>query len=187
MRLFIKEKTAYMPAHYLFEKTAYPFGEGITVFEDEEEARRRTVKRKNARAFNQWFRVLIPSNDHFLELHAPFSEQPLPLQESLLSEEAVKAIFFAGENHDGVYADEQIPPKRKILSAFPSAEAYVMYLTKNISGPQPSRAVSYLSCFGVAGIMRPGPGAAFLVFDARRNIIIKEVKRENIPHTALVS
>jgi hypothetical protein len=186
MRLFIKDTTAWMPSHYLFEKFEYPFGSGVKVFESENEARRHTVRRKNVRALNQWFRVLIPSADHFLELDAPLSAQPLPLQESLLSPEA---LSFAGENHDDGYSEEQIILKRKILSSFPSAEEYIIYLTKNIAGSQPSRTVSYLSYFGVAGITCPssGSGDTFLVFDARQNIIIKEIKRQEIPHTSLVS
>jgi hypothetical protein len=183
----IKDTTAWMPAHYLLEKFEHPFGSGVKVFEAEDEARRYTVRRKNARACNQWFRVLIPSPDHFLDLNAPISEQPLQLQESLLSEEAIGALFFSAENHNAVYDEEQLLLKRKILSAFPSAEEYLVYLTNNISGGQSSRTVSYLSFFGVAGITCPGSGNVFLVFDARRNIILKEIKRETIPHTALVS
>jgi hypothetical protein len=189
MRLFIKDTAAWMPSHYLFEKFELPFGSGVKVFESEDEARRFTVRRKNIRAFNQWFRVLIPSQDHFLELSAPLSEQPLRLRESLLSEEAVAALFFAGENHEDPFDGEQILMKRNILSAFPSTEAYAGYLTQHISGSQPSRTVSYLSYFGVAGIRYPGSGSGnvFLVFDARQNIIIKEIKREHMPHTSLIS
>jgi hypothetical protein len=116
-----------------------------------------------------------------LSLHQTIS-LTFPLQESLLSKEAVEALF-----HDD-FSGEHILPKRKILSAFPSVKEYVIYLTKNITGSQPSRAVSYLSYFGVAGIRLSAsdPGDAFLVFDARQNIIIKEIYREQIPHTLLV-
>jgi hypothetical protein len=191
MRLFIKDTAAWTPAHYLFERNTYPFGSGVTVFETEDDARRHTVRRKNVRALNQWFRVLIPSRDHFLNLDAPVSSQPLQLREALLSREAIESFLFSRETHDGVYAEERILLHRKTLTAFPSAESYIMYLAKHISGSQPPRTVSYLAYFGVAGLVLPpsdsGSGDTFLVFDARQNIIIKEIKRELIPHTLLVS
>jgi hypothetical protein len=191
MRIFIKDTAAWMPAHYLFANFEYPFASGVKVFDSEVMARRHTVRRKNVYAYNQYFRLLIPSPEHFLQLNAPLSEQPLQLQESLLSKEAIAAIFMAEEKQNDWYSDETVILKRNILSAFPSTEEYIMYLTKIISGNQPSRTVSYLACFGVAGLVLPpsgsGSGDAFLVFDARQNIIIKEIKRELIPHTLLIS
>jgi hypothetical protein len=189
MRLFIKDTAAWTPAHYLFERSKYPFGSGVTVFEAEEDARRHAVRRKNVRALNQWFRLLIPSRDHFLDLAAPVSSQPLQLQEALLSREAIESSLLSPERHDGVYDEALILLQRKTRSAFPSAESYIRYLTNHISGDQPSRTVSYLAYFGVAGLVLPpsGSGDVFLVFDARQNIIIKEIKRELIPHTLLIS
>jgi hypothetical protein len=182
MRFFIKDTTAFLPAHYLFEKIDFPFASGVKVFESEDEARQYTVRRKNVRSLNQWFRVLIPSREHFLELSQPLSNQSPHLLESLLSTQALDVI--SKEKNDYI-------EKRKFLYAFESVEAYLIHLVQFFSGSGdgPSRTVSYLSYFGAAGIILPqyDHGETYLVFDARQNIIIKEIKREKIPHTILVS
>jgi hypothetical protein len=180
MHLFIKDMTAFLPAHYLFEKTVFPFASGVKVFESEDEARQYTVRRKNVSACNQWFRVLIPSREHFLELNQPLAPQPPNLLESLLSAQALDAI------------SEKKPDyieKRKFFYSLESVEAYLMHLIHIFHDDSLSRTVSYISYFGVAGIILPqyDHGETFLLFDAQQNIIIKEIKREKIPHTILVS
>jgi hypothetical protein len=181
--MFIKDTTAYMPAHYLFEKKTYPFAAGVNVFQSEDDARKYTVRRKNVRTLNQWFRVLIPSRDHFLELNRPLANQPPGLIESLLSTQAIDSI--SEEKPDYI-------EKRKILYSLESAEAYLMYLTQKVfssSHNSLSKTVSYLSFYGTAGIILPqyDTGESYLVFDARQNIIIKQIHREHIKHTILVS
>jgi hypothetical protein len=186
--MFIKDTAAYMPAHYLFEKKTYPFASGVSVFQSEDDARKYTVRRKNVRALNQWFRVLIPSRNHFLELDRSIANQPPGLVESLLSAPALDPI--PGEKLDYV-------EKRTFLYSLESVEAYLMYLSQNVfasSNAFPphdgiSRTVSYLSFFGAAGIILPqyDTEESYLVFDARQNIVIKEIRREHVEHTTLVS
>jgi hypothetical protein len=186
--MFIKDAAAYMPAHYLFEKKTYPFAAGVNVFQSENDARKYTVRRKNVLALNQWFRVLIPSRDHFLELNRPLANQPPGLIESLLSTQALDSI--SEEKPD--YSE-----KRKFLYSLESAEAYLLYLNQKVfslsSAIPPhdglSKTLSYLSFYGTAGIILPhyDDGESYLVFDARQNIIIKEIHREHINHTILVS
>jgi hypothetical protein len=202
---------AFIPAEALFQKTVFHNCEGIAAYETREAAGRKTGRR-HIPAKNRYYSVVIPDRNTFIDLNLPMDGQPPYVLQCVLSAPSLSLLFTAEEagfmDRLGAYLAEKGSPdgpeealretaafydaKREIIKGL-GAEGYLELIKSKITAAEHKETVvsSYLSQSGISGlIFRPGDAPrehVFLLFNPRRDALIKEIIRAVVPETRPVA
>jgi hypothetical protein len=201
---------AYIPAVKLFLPETRCGCKGIVAYDNHRSAGSRTVRLRNTATKNQYVSLHIPEITTFLSLEHAMAQQPSYVLEHILTEKALSTLFtvegraffhnldrYLAENGltgDMVTAQTEMmnfyDKKRSAIRELTSS-AYISLITQLARGHHPAIVASYLSCFGISGLVFKEPGTpqqnAFLLFNPRRDAVIKEIIRMDIRESRMVS
>ncbi|MDR0386791.1 MAG: hypothetical protein LBH57_02020 [Treponema sp.] len=200
-----KRQTVYVSPRDLFttEKKTLP---GVTVYADEEAAKRRSVQRKGMSAGKQWYAAEIPAADTFLYRTKPVAEQPFPALHRLLSRKSL-SLLFAGEFavfrwQLSCYIRDTNPEearalsaretaafcheKRNVLLALASGGELINFVKEKATRNEPETVAAYFSALAIPGVIDEQEGAAaFLLFNPRASLTIISIHREPNAYPAI--
>jgi hypothetical protein len=200
---------AFIPSRALFYAQNRCGCEGVTAYECRAAAESKTSRRANSLAKCQYFRAEIPDESSFLAVDEPMPRQPRRVLDLILAESSL-SLLYAAEVRDftgrlGAYLSENglcgdpeaaraetvkfYEGKRGIIKKLNSA-AY-LDLIKNLAAERsPAAASAYLSHIGIPGLLFHEPdisGRSYLMFNPRRDAVIKEIIRTAVPASGSVS
>jgi hypothetical protein len=200
--------TGFLASHKLFSITRYAFCEGVIVHSNKENALKDTMRHRNIYSLNQWFRISCPGENTFLSLDSSMKEQPGYVIEHLTGEGALKLpfikkgrefmaqleMYLAHENA----SDNPLKAKMEIAEFYTrcknevlamTAQDYLAFLSEQITGRDPAKQSSYLYHSGITGLSFPSEqnSRSYLLFNPRRDAIIKEIGRAPLNDTRMVS
>jgi hypothetical protein len=188
---------------FAVEKKALP---GVTVYSDEETAKRHSVQHKGMLAGRQWHVVEIPAADTFLSWSRPVMEQPFPVLHSLLSQNSLSLLFTDElavfqwqlscylmdknpEEAETLSAEETTAfyhEKRNILLALDSCEALVNFVREKAAHTAREVIASFFSSLHISGITSGTDGTrVFVIFDPRASLRIISLRRDALPRPAI--
>jgi hypothetical protein len=201
-------QTGYIAAANLFTMQQVLCCTGIMVHAGEEAACKDTARLSNMLAKNQWFRVLIPPTHTFLSLDDPIKKQYSYVIEHLCAQEALSVIYISEGRHflhklndylESIGAQDDPEAARTEVAEFYTekrravldmdAKAYLAFILEKSAAREKAAVSSYLYHFGISGLAfsSPSAGKSFLLFNPRRDSIIKEIKRAVLDDSRLVS
>jgi hypothetical protein len=198
---------AYIAAHNLYSVTRHGFCSGVVFRAEERKAMADTMRLGNTLSKNQWFRALLPDASRFLDLGIEMKIQPGYALERLGSQGALSILFVSEgaefmrqldaylDSNDFENREEEAQAevrefyaekRREILAM--SAPEYLGFVAGKTAGRDPLKVSAYLCHFGIAGLsFVTSSGPSFLLFNPRRDIIIKEIKRSLLKDAPLAS
>jgi hypothetical protein len=201
-------QTGYIAAANLFTLQQVSFCTGVVVHAGEGAACNDTARLANIDSKNQWFRVLIPPNHTFLSLGSPLKKQDPYVIERLCGQEALSVLFLKegrgflrtlneylehiGAQDDPEAAKAEVAEfyaeKRRLVMAM-DAKDYLRFIQEKTAARETALVASYLYHFGVSGLAFTSAlgGESFLLFNPRRDCVIKEIKRAVLDDSRLVS
>jgi hypothetical protein len=201
-------QTGYIAAANLFAANQFLSCTGVVVRAEEKTACNDTARLSNTLAKNQWFRVFIPPRHTFLSLDSPVKKQHPYILEHLCAQEALSVIYIkegrdflhklneylrntGAEDDPGaaqIEVAEFYAEKRRAVENMDVKE-YLQFILEKAAGREKALVSSYLYHFGVSGLSftSTAGGESFLLFNPRRDSIIKEIKRSILDDSRLVS
>lgn len=200
---------AFIPSQSLFHTEIRYNCEGITAYEDQRAAGEKSLRRRNVMAKNQYFSVIIPDETRFLESSSLISKQPDYIINQIFGVTSLSLLYAAEEkdftdrlaiylmdngaldNPDAAEAEitNFYNHKREAVKEL-DALAYIDLIKNLAKNPAPAVVSAYLSHIGISGLIIHEPdrkGRSFLLFNPRKDVVIKEVIRTIIPGTKLAS
>jgi hypothetical protein len=201
-------QTGYIAAADLFTLKPFLSCTGVVVHADEKTACGDTSRLSNTLAKNQWFRILIPPKDTFLSLDSPITKQYSYAVEHLCCREALSLLYVKegrdflhnlneylehiGSQDDPEAAQAEVTEfyneKRAAILGM-DAKEYLQFVLEKSSGKEKTRVTAFLYHFGISGLSFTSAlgGRSFLLFNPRRDSIIKEIKRSILDDSRLAS
>jgi hypothetical protein len=201
---------AYIPSESLYQ-TIIIFGcEGVLAYDSHLTAGTRTSRRKNVTAKNQYFSVSIPDRETFIDADRSMTNQTPYVLHRVLDTPALSLLFTSElrgfMDRLGAFLTESGSPdnpeaaqteisrfydKKREQIKKTDAKSYIELITRLAKDRSPAVVASYLSQSAlVTGLTFREPssgGQTYLLFNPRRDVIIKEIVRAAIPETRLVS
>lgn len=180
---------AYIAASEYFSKNVQSFGVGVRAAATSLIALRDAV-RKNSLAAKQWYEISIPDNDKLLNLDNFPDEKSLapiitPKALLLVFRREAKVLGWQLDNifnicHEGIDYNEAIEDfykeKKDFLLSLPTTGEILSFLTGRCHDVAITSA--FCNAFGIKGIRYSDKdGERFLIFDARNEIVIDDIKR----------
>jgi hypothetical protein len=198
----------YIASQDLFGSAEFKCCAGVTVHSDEASAMADSLRLAGSLSKNQWFRVAIPPEETYLSPALPMSEQPPQVTERLLAAEALSVLFIEEGKlfmrrmemylEANGLADNPEAAKTEVEDFYASrrgellsmhGDGYLSFIKSKTGGGDPAGVSSYLCHFGVSGLAfynrnnRP----AFLLFNPKRDMVIRELRRASLQDSRLVS
>jgi hypothetical protein len=204
---------AFIPSNTLFLfPAATRYGcQGVTAYSSSATALSKTSRRKNVMSKNQYFRVNIPDVHTFLDTHYPIAKQPPYVLKRILAAPSLSllytteakdfmdrlAAYLAETGNDNSEAAQTeintfYEDKRRAIKDLNSV-SYINLIKTLACGHSPAIVSSYFSHIGIPGlsfhenIADGKTEKAYLLFNPRRDVLIKEIIRVFIPETSAVS
>jgi hypothetical protein len=205
---------AFIPAEALFNAEIRLHCRGVIAYESRSAAGMKTSRLRNVRSKNQYFRVEIPRENAFLNLldaDSPLVKQPPDVLSRVLDAPSLSLLYAAeeknftarlaaylaenGSSDDGEAARIEIErfyaAKRETIKTL-SVRSYIDLIRRSVKGNNaPAATAAYLSHIGAAGLAfreprSDGGSRAFLLFNPRRDAVVKEIIRAVVPETKLI-
>ena len=180
------------------------FGVGVPVTLSEEIAKYESTKKKNVASFNNWMMINIPGKPFFLDIAKPVAEQSDDILNILMSKEFLMSLFIhearktlneIGKNLEGkdvreetnrIY-DEFVKEKYESLLKIQSGQELFNFVVSKCNNKDKAKSSALLYNFGIKGaLFNDNTGERFLMFNAKKDIIPLELRKDSLVDSKLI-
>ena len=180
------------------------FGVGVPVTLSEEIAKYESTRKKNVASFNNWMMINIPGKPFFLDIAKPVAEQSNDILNILMSKEFLMSLFIhearktlneIGKNLEGkdvreetnrIY-DEFVKEKYESLLKIQSGQELFNFVVSKCNNKDKAKSSALLYNFGIKGaLFNDNTGERFLMFNAKKDIIPLELRKDSLVDSKLI-
>lgn len=180
------------------------FGVGVPVTLSEEIAKYESTRKKNVASFNNWMMINIPGKPFFLDIAKPVAEQSDDILNILMSKEFLMSLFIhearktlneIGKNLEGkdvreetnrIY-DEFVKEKYESLLKIQSGQELFNFVVSKCNNKDKAKSSAILYNFGIKGaLFNDNTGERFLMFNAKKDIIPLELRKDSLVDSKLI-
>ena len=180
------------------------FGVGVPVTLSEEIAKYESTRKKNVASFNNWMMINIPGKPFFLDIAKPVAEQSDDILNILMSKEFLMSLFIhearktlneIGKNLEGkdvreetnrIY-DEFVKEKYESLLKIQSGQELFNFVVSKCNNKDKAKSSALLYNFGIKGaLFNDNAGERFLMFNAKKDIIPLELRKDSLVDSKLI-
>ena len=180
------------------------FGVGVPVTLSEEIAKYESTRKKNVASFNNWMMINIPGKPFFLDIAKPVAEQSDDILNILMSKEFLMSLFIhearktlneIGKNLEGkdvreetnrIY-DEFVKEKYESLLKIQSGQELFNFVVSKCNNKDKAKSSALLYNFGIKGaLFNDNTGERFLLFNAKKDIIPLELRKDSLVDSKLI-
>lgn len=180
------------------------FGVGVPVTLSEEIAKYESARKKNVASFNNWMMINIPGKPFFLDIAKPVAEQSDDILNILKSKEFLMSLFIhearktlneIGKNLEGkdvreetnrIY-DEFVKEKYESLLNIQSGQELFNFVVSKCNNKDKAKSSALLYNFGIKGaLFNDNTGERFLMFNAKKDIIPLELRKDSLVDSKLI-
>ena len=180
------------------------FGVGVPVTLSEEIAKYESTRKKNVASFNNWMMINIPGKPFFLDIGKPVAEQSDDILNILMSKEFLMSLFIhearktlneIGKNLEGkdvreetnrIY-DEFVKEKYESLLKIQSGQELFNFVVSKCNNKDKAKSSALLYNFGIKGaLFNDNTGERFLMFNAKKDIIPLELRKDSLVDSKLI-
>ncbi len=180
------------------------FGVGVPVTLSEEIAKYESTRKKNVASFNNWMMINIPGKPFFLDIAKPVAEQSDDILNILMSKEFLMSLFIhearktlneIGKNLEGkdvreetnrIY-DEFVKEKYESLLKIQSGQELFNFVVSKCNNKDKAKSSALLYNFGIKGaLFNDNTGERFLMFNAKKDIIPLELRKDSLVDSKLI-
>ncbi|MBR1637836.1 MAG: hypothetical protein IJ688_00450 [Treponema sp.] len=180
------------------------FGVGVPVTLSEEIAKYESTRKKNVASFNNWMMINIPGKPFFLDIAKPVTEQSDDILNILMSKDFLMSLFIhearntlneIGKNLEGkdvreetnrIY-DEFVKEKYESLLKFQSGQELFNFVVSKCNNKNKAKSSALLYNFGIKGaLFNDNTGERFLMFNAKKDIIPIELRKDSLVDSKLI-
>ena len=180
------------------------FGVGVPVTLSEEIAKYESTRKKNVASFNNWMMINIPGKPFFLDIAKPVAEQSDDILTILMSKEFLMSLFIhearktlneIGKNLEGkdvreetnrIY-DEFVKEKYESLLKIQSGQELFNFVVSKCNNKDKAKSSALLYNFGIKGaLFNDNTGERFLMFNAKKDIIPLELRKDSLVDSKLI-
>lgn len=180
------------------------FGVGVPVTLSEEIAKYESTRKKNVASFNNWMMINIPGKPFFLDIAKPVAEQSDDILNILMSKDFLMSLFIhearktlneIGKNLEGkdvreetnrIY-DEFVKEKYESLLKIQSGQELFNFVVSKCNNKDKAKSSALLYNFGIKGVLfNDNTGERFLMFNAKKDIIPLELRKDSLVDSKLI-
>mgnify|MGYP004614554095 FL=1 len=180
------------------------FGVGVPVTLSEEIAKYESTRKKNVASFNNWMMINIPGKPFFLDIAKPVAEQSDDILNILMSKDFLMSLFIhearktlneIGKNLKGkdvreetnrIY-DEFVKEKYESLLKIQSGQELFNFVVSKCNDKDKAKSSALLYNFGIKGaLFNDNTGERFLMFNAKKDIIPLELRKDSLIDSKLI-
>lgn len=180
------------------------FGVGVPVTLSEEIAKYESTRKKNVASFNNWMMINIPGKPFFLDIAKPVAEQSDDILNILMSKDFLMSLFIhearktlneIGKNLEGkdvreetnrIY-DEFVKEKHESLLKIQSGQELFNFVVSKCNNKDKAKSSALLYNFGIKGaLFNDNTGERFLMFNAKKDIIPLELRKDSLVDSKLI-
>lgn len=180
------------------------FGVGVPVTLSEEIAKYESTRKKNVASFNNWMMINIPGKPFFLDIAKPVAEQSDDILNILMSKDFLMSLFIhearktlneIGKNLEGkdvreetnrIY-DEFVKEKYESLLKIQSGQELFSFVVSKCNNKDKAKSSALLYNFGIKGaLFNDNTGERFLMFNAKKDIIPLELRKDSLVDSKLI-
>lgn len=180
------------------------FGVGVPVTLSEEIAKYESTRKKNVASFNNWMMINIPGKPFFLDIAKPVAEQSDDILNILMSKDFLMSLFIhearktlneIGKNLKGkdvreetnrIY-DEFVKEKYESLLKIQSGQELFNFVVSKCNNKDKAKSSALLYNFGIKGaLFNDNTGERFLMFNAKKDIIPLELRKDSLIDSKLI-
>lgn len=180
------------------------FGVGVPVTLSEEIAKYESTRKKNVASFNNWMMINIPGKPFFLDISKPVAEQSDDILNILMSKDFLMSLFIhearktlneIGKNLEGkdvreetnrIY-DEFVKEKYESLLKIQSGQELFNFVVSKCNNKDKAKSSALLYNFGIKGaLFNDNTGERFLMFNAKKDIIPLELRKDSLVDSKLI-
>lgn len=180
------------------------FGVGVPVTLSEEIAKYESTRKKNVASFNNWMMINIPGKPFFLDIAKPVAEQSDDILNILMSKDFLMSLFIhearktlneIGKNLKGkdvreetnrIY-DEFVKEKYEALLKIQSGQELFNFVVSKCNDKDKAKSSALLYNFGIKGaLFNDNTGERFLMFNAKKDIIPLELRKDSLIDSKLI-
>lgn len=180
------------------------FGVGVPVTLSEEIAKYESTRKKNVASFNNWMMINIPGKPFFLDIAKPVTEQSDDILNILMSKDFLMSLFIhearktlneIGKNLEGkdvreetnrIY-DEFVKEKYESLLKIQSGQELFNFVVSKCNNKDKAKSSALLYNFGIKGaLFNDNTGERFLMFNAKKDIIPLELRKDSLVDSKLI-
>ena len=180
------------------------FGVGVPVTLSEEIAKYESTRKKNVASFNNWMMINIPGKPFFLDISKPVAEQSDDILNILMSKDFLMSLFIhearktlneIGKNLEGkdvreetnrIY-DEFVKEKYESLLKIQSGQELFNFVVSKCNNKDKAKSSALLYNFGIKGaLFNDNTGERFLMFNAKKDIIPIELRKDSLVDSKLI-
>lgn len=180
------------------------FGVGVPVTLSEEIAKYESARKKNVASFNNWMMINIPGKPFFLDIAKPVAEQSDDILNIFMSKDFLMSLFIhearktlneIGKNLEGkdvreetnrIY-DEFVKEKYESLLKIQSGQELFNFLVSKCNNKDKAKSSALLYNFGIKGaLFNDNTGERFLMFNAKKDIIPIELRKDSLVDSKLI-
>lgn len=180
------------------------FGVGVPVTLSEEIAKYESTRKKNVASFNNWMMINIPGKPFFLDIAKPVAEQSDDILNILMSKDFLMSLFIhearktlneIGKNLEGkdvreetnrIY-DEFVKEKYESLLKIQSGQEFFNFVVSKCNNKDKAKSSALLYNFGIKGaLFNDNTGERFLMFNAKKDIIPLELRKDSLVDSKLI-
>lgn len=180
------------------------FGVGVPVTLSEEIAKYESTRKKNVASFNNWMMINIPGKPFFLDIAKPVAEQSDDILNILMSKDFLMSLFIhearktlneIGKNLKGkdvreetnrIY-DEFVKEKYESLLKIQSGQELFNFVVSKCNDKDKAKSSALLYNFGIKGaLFNDNTGERFLMFNAKKDIIPLELRKDSLVDSKLI-
>ena len=180
------------------------FGVGVPVTLSEEIAKYESTRKKNVASFNNWMMINIPGKTFFLDIAKPVAEQSDDILNILMSKDFLMSLFIhearktlneIGKNLEGkdvreetnrIY-DEFVKEKYESLLKIQSGQELFNFVVSKCNNKDKAKSSALLYNFGIKGaLFNDNTGERFLMFNAKKDIIPLELRKDSLVDSKLI-
>lgn len=180
------------------------FGVGVPVTLSEEIAKYESTRKKNVASFNNWMMINIPEKSLFLNVAKPVFHQSDDILNILMHKDFLMSLFIhearktlneIGKNLEGkdvreetnrIY-DEFVKEKYETLLKIQSGQELFDFIVSKCNKNDKAKSSALLYNFGIKGALyNDNTGERFLLFNAKKDIVPLELRKESLSDSRLV-
>lgn len=180
------------------------FGVGVPVTLSEEIAKYESTRKKNVASFNNWMMINIPGKPFFFDIAKPVAEQSDDILNILMSKDFLMSLFIhearktlneIGKNLEGkdvreetnrIY-DEFVKEKYESLLKIQSGQELFNFVVSKCNNKDKAKSSALLYNFGIKGaLFNDNTGERFLMFNAKKDIIPLELRKDSLVDSKLI-
>lgn len=180
------------------------FGVGVPVTLSEEIAKYESTRKKNVASFNNWMMINIPGKPFFLDIAKPVAEQSDDILNILMSKDFLMSLFIhearktlneigkklkgkdVREETNRIY-DEFVKEKYESLLKIQSGQELFNFVVSKCNDKDKAKSSALLYNFGIKGaLFNDNTGERFLMFNAKKDIIPLELRKDSLIDSKLI-